>query len=332
MLIFYPLKHYELMRIEKYTATDAALWDDIVSKSKNHTFFFFRSYIDYHIDRFIDHSLIIYKKNIPVAVFPATENGSEINSYEGLPFGGLVYVKEVKQILILQLFAGIVKYYYDLGFVKILYKVIPSYYHNLLTQEDLYALFILQSSLSRRDTSFVIDMKENTDINTRKNRNLKKSQNLNLEIKISDNFDRFWNEVLTPMLMLKYNKLPVHSLDEIKKLAISNPGRIEQHSVFLGDKIIAGTTIFINENVIHSQYIAANEDGYDVCALDFLFSHLIKEVYPDCKYFSFGISNENQGRNLNVGMVEWKEGFGARTWVHDFYTIETDKFYLLEQF
>jgi hypothetical protein len=320
------------MRIEKYAANDASLWDDIVLKSKNQTFFFFRSYIDYHNDRFIDHSVIIYKKNIPVAVFPATENGREINSHEGLPFGGLLYVQDVKQILVLQLFAGIVKYYYDLGFVKILYKVIPSYYHNLLTQEDLYALFLLQSSLSRRDTSFVIDMKESSKINTRKNRNLKRSENINLEIKTCDIFDRFWNEVLTPMLIFKYNTLPVHSLDEIKKLAISNPGRIEQHSVYIGDEIIAGTTIFINKNVIHSQYIAANEDGYDVCALDFLFSHLIKKVYSNCKYFSFGISNENQGRYLNVGMVEWKEGFGARTWVHDFYTIETDKFYLLEQF
>lgn len=320
------------MRIEKYTANDAALWDDIVSKSKNHTFFFFRSYLDYHIDRFIDHSLIIYKKNIPVAVFPAIENGSEINSYEGLPFGGLLYVQDVKQILILQLFAGIVKYYYDLGFVKILYKVIPSYYHNLLTQEDLYALFILQSSLSRRDTSFVIDMNESANINTRKNRNLKKSEGLNLEIKINDNFDKFWNEVLTPMLILKYNKQPVHSLDEIKKLSINNPGKIEQHCVYLDGQIIAGTTIFINKNVIHSQYIAANEEGYDICALDYLFFHLIKKVYPNYRYFSFGISNEDEGRHLNVGMVEWKEGFGARTWVHDFYTIETDKFYLLEQF
>ena len=332
MLIFYPLKHCELMRIEKYTATDAALWDDIVLKSKNHTFFFFRSYIDYHVDRFFDHSLIIYKKDIPVAVFPAIENGNEINSYKGLTFGGLLYVKELKQVAILQLFAALVKYYHNLGFVKILYKAIPTYYHNLLAQEDLYALFILQSSLSRRDTSFVMDMKNKSQINNRKNRNLKKAKSFNLEIKLNDRFDSFWRDVLIPMLILKYNKEPVHSLDEITKLYINNPGKIEQHSVYLGDEIIAGTTVFINKHVIHAQYISATEQGYNVCALDFLFSHLIKNVYPDCKYFSFGISNENEGRHLNIGMVEWKEGFGARTWVHDFYTIETDKFYLLEQF
>lgn len=320
------------MNFIRYNSKDAVLWDEIVLKSKNHTFFFFRNYIDYHLDRFVDHSLIIYKKDIPVAVFPATEIGNEINSYEGLPYGGLLYSQDLKQIDILQLFAKLVKYYHDLGFVRILYKAIPTYFHNFLAQEDLYAVFLLQSSLSRRDTSFVINMENNPDINNMKSRNIKKGFNLQLEIKINDYFDQFWNEVLTPMLALKYNKKPVHSLDEITHLSHNNPGRIEQHCVYLDGKIIAGTTIFINNYVIHAQYIAANEEGYNICALDYLFFHLIKNVYSSCKYFSFGIANENEGYFLNVGMVAWKEGFGARSWVHDFYMIETDKYYLLEKF
>lgn len=320
------------MIIVRYDSKESNLWDEIVLNSKNHTFYFFRNYIDYHLDCFVDHSLIIYKKDIPVAVFPATEMGNEINSYEGLPYGGLLYSQDLKQIDILQLFAKLVKYYHDLGFVKILYKAIPTYFHNLLAQEDLYAMFILQSSLSRRDTSFVIDMKNTPNINTRKNRNIKKGFSLNLEIKLNDCFDQFWNEVLTPMLDLKYNKMPVHCLEQITHLSHNNPGRIEQHCVYLDGKIIAGTTIFINKQVIHAQYIAANEEGYNVCALDYLFFHLIKKVYSSCKYFSFGISNDNEGQFLNVGMVEWKEGFGARTWVHDFYIINTDKYHILEKF
>ena len=320
------------MRIEKYKSIDAKIWDDVVLKSKNHTFYFFRSYLDYHIDRFLDHSLIIYYKDIPVAVFPASERNTEIDSYEGLPFGGLLYVDNLKQVDILKLFGKIVRYYHDLGFEKILYKVIPSYYHHLLAQEDLYALFILKSSLFRRDTGFVIEMNNVSKISNRKSRNLRRSVSLNLEIKLNDHYDRFWNEILHPLLISKYNKLPVHSLDEITNLSNNNPGRIEQHSVYLDGEIIAGTTIFINNNVVHSQYIAANEIGHNSCALDFLFYHLINEVYPDCKYFSFGISNENEGRLLNVGLTEWKEGFGARTWVHDFYTINTANYILLDKY
>jgi hypothetical protein len=320
------------MRIEKYSFSDARIWDDVVLKSKNHTFYFFRSYLDYHIDRFVDHSLIIYHKDIPVAVFPATERKTEIDSYEGLPFGGLLYVDNLKQVDILKLFCKIVKYYHDLGFEKISYKVIPSYYHYLLAQEDLYALFILKSCLLRRDTGFVIEMNNVSKMSSRKNRNLKKSVSLNLEIKLNDHYDSFWNEILHPLLNSKYDKHPVHSLDEIVKLSLNNPGRIEQHSVYLGGQIIAGTTIFINNNVVHSQYIAANELGHNTCALDFLFFHLINKVYKNCKYFSFGISNENEGRFLNVGLTEWKEGFGARTWVHDFYTINTANYILLDKY
>lgn len=39
------------------------------------------------------------------------------------------------------------------------------------------------------------------------------------------------------------------------------------------------------------------------------------------KYFDFGISNENNGRFLNRGLIAQKEGFGARTIVHDFYEL-----------
>ena len=38
--------------------------------------------------------------------------------------------------------------------------------------------------------------------------------------------------------------------------------------------------------------------------------------------FDFGISNENNGKNINEGLNYWKEGFGARTITQDFYEID----------
>jgi hypothetical protein len=52
-----------------------------------------------------------------------------------------------------------------------------------------------------------------------------------------------------------------------------------------------------------------------------LFYHLIKTVFSEKKYFDFGISNENEGKQINAGLQFWKEGFGARTIVQDFYSI-----------
>ena len=45
----------------------------------------------------------------------------------------------------------------------------------------------------------------------------------------------------------------------------------------------------------------------------------MRVLYADRRYFSFGISTEQAGQYLNEGLIAQKEGFGARTVVHDFY-------------
>ncbi len=49
-------------------------------------------------------------------------------------------------------------------------------------------------------------------------------------------------------------------------------------------------------------------------------------VFKNKRYFSFGISNENQGQQINQGLLKWKESFGARTIVHDFYKVSTKNY------
>jgi hypothetical protein len=44
-------------------------------------------------------------------------------------------------------------------------------------------------------------------------------------------------------------------------------------------------------------------------------------VYRHKKYFSFGISTEEQGQYLNEGLIRNKESYGARAVVHDFYEL-----------
>ena len=85
---------------------------------------------------------------------------------------------------------------------------------------------------------------------------------------------------------------------------------------------MAGTVLFITPDVVHAQYISGIEEGRNNGALDFLFDFVIKK-YATVKYFDFGICNENAGRDLNFGLLDWKEGFGGRTFCHNFYEIET---------
>jgi hypothetical protein len=94
--------------------------------------------------------------------------------------------------------------------------------------------------------------------------------------------------------------------------------------------LVAGTTIFESELVAHSQYISGNSIKNELGSLDFLHNTLISYTFKDKKYFDFGISNENQGKNINEGLLYWKESFGARTIVQNFYEIETKNYKLLE--
>jgi hypothetical protein len=56
---------------------------------------------------------------------------------------------------------------------------------------------------------------------------------------------------------------------------------------------------------------------------------LITTIYNDKVYFDFGISNENEGKNINLGLLNWKQSFGASPIVHDFYEIDTANHQLL---
>jgi hypothetical protein len=58
--------------------------------------------------------------------------------------------------------------------------------------------------------------------------------------------------------------------------------------------------------------------------LDFINHKLIDEVFSERKYYSFGISTENQGRVLNSGLIQQKEMMGGRGISINFYSISLD--------
>ncbi len=65
-------------------------WDNFIDKSKNGTFLFQRDFLEYHKDQYEDYSILFYKDNDVVAVFPANKINSSIYSHQGLTYGGLI--------------------------------------------------------------------------------------------------------------------------------------------------------------------------------------------------------------------------------------------------
>ena len=75
-----------MISICRYTQDKHAQWDDFVKVSKNGTFLFLRAYMDYHSDRFHDHSLMFHnEKGKLIAVLPANIKTASLRLP---PYGG----------------------------------------------------------------------------------------------------------------------------------------------------------------------------------------------------------------------------------------------------
>lgn len=133
------------LTVLKYNPSFREDWNDFISKSRNGTFLFHRNYMDYHSDRFSDHSLMVFKSRILVAVFPGNERDDVFYSHEGLTYGGLILSQMLGVKDILEIFTLINDFLKTEGFKEVLYKPVPYIYHRSPAQEDLYVLYKLKA-------------------------------------------------------------------------------------------------------------------------------------------------------------------------------------------
>lgn len=306
-----------MIEIKKYTANDAQEWDAIVEKSRNGTFMHYRSYMDYHSDRFQDFSLMVLRLGRLIGVFPATVTSKIINSHGGLTFGGLISLADLCANEALEVFEKIGTYYRGQGIGAISIKIIPYTFHRYPCQEDLYALFRVGAKLIRRDASSVIALGEEFKYSKGRKWSINKARKAGVCIKKTTDPVRF-HELLSDVLK-KFDVIPTHSLAELSLLMSRFPKNISLYEAEISGDMLAGAIVYDFGDVVHTQYLATSEMGREIGALDFLLANLIENIYPMRKYFSFGISTEQHGKILNGGLIAQKEGFGARMVVHDFY-------------
>jgi hypothetical protein len=190
-------------------------------------------------------------------------------------------------------------------------------------------LFILKAELQKKETLSALEQSKKIKFSRDRINGIRRGEKHQLKVKEVNEFDAFWNEILTQNLKKKHGAKPVHSLEEIQKLKLRFPKQIRQFNVYYKSKLVAGTTIFESKQVAHCQYISADEDKNTLGSLDFLHHHLITKVFKDKEFYDFGSSNEANGRHINEGLQYWKEGFGARTIIHEFFSLKTKNGYLL---
>lgn len=295
-------------------------WDDFIVQAKNGVFLFQRDYMEYHADRFRDHSLLFFADEKLLGVLPANLTKEGLVSHGGLTFGGVVTNTRMRAGTMLEIFAALCAHLSAQSIDRLLYKPVPSIYHEVPAEEDLYALFRQNAQLVRRDLSTTVRQSARPGLTKGRKWSLKQGRSHALEVRQSADYNTFM-EIETEVLQTKHGKLPVHSAAEIVLLAGRFPENIKLFAAFKDGVMLAGVIIYESRNVAHAQYIATSDQGKQLAALDVILDFLISEYYATKRYFDFGISTEADGRYLNAGLSEHKESFGGRAVVYDTYEL-----------
>jgi hypothetical protein len=223
----------------------------------------------------------------------------------------------------LEVFDASCEHFQTAGFSTLVYKTMPFLYHRVPAEEDRYALFLCGARLIRRGVMTVTDARSRPPFQERRRRGAKKAAQNGLVVRQSDDWTGYW-DVLTRLLLATYQCAPVHTLEEIQMLRKRFPTNIKLFAALEGDTIVGGAVIHETDRVARAQYIATSERGQALGALDLLFTELLGGEYNEKPYFDFGTSDEEDGRHVNGGLIDQKEGYGARVVAHDHYEMQLD--------
>jgi hypothetical protein len=310
-----------MLRVTPYAPDHKKVWDEFVIRSKNGVFLFHRDYLEYHADRFTDASLLIHDDAALVALLPGNVRGRTYVSHGGLTYGGFVTDERMRAATMLNVFGAVLPHLRERGLDEMVYKPLPHIYHAMPAEEDLYALFRCSATLLRRDVATTIAGHARAPYTKGRKYCLSKGRKSGLSIEQSTDFGTFM--VLEAQnLLARHGATPVHSAAELALLASRFPDNIKLFVAASNGEIMAGTVIYETPRVAHAQYIASSEAGREMCALDVLFDWLGRDVYREKPFFDFGISTEEHGRYLNVGLSENKESYGGRATVYDWYRLD----------
>lgn len=307
-----------MISLKRYDSNDKIIWDNFINLSRINTFLFKRDFIEYHSDRFEDFSILIYRKEKLEAVIPGNVRGNVFYSHQGLTYGGLVTSSKITATDVLTIFDELSSFLKENNISEVYYKPTPLIYHKQPMQEDVYAMYRLNASKISCTLSSTIFNQNKIPFTESRKSGIRKAQKSNVIVDISDDFKSFW-DILNYNLTQNHGVKPVHTLEEIVKLKNLFPENIKLVSATIDGKMIAGTVLFVMDNLIHVQYISASEQGKQSGGLDLLFDGVINSLYSSFSVIDFGHSNEDNGNYLNERLIFQKEGFGGRGVVYEIY-------------
>lgn len=308
-----------MIKAELYTEEKKQIWDDFIRNSKNGIFMFYRNFMEYHKDRFIDNSLLFYDEDKLIAVMPASLKDGVLSSHGGLTYGGFITNNDMKQHHMNDCFTALKEYAVQNGIKEIIYKHIPHIFHKQPAEEDLYSLYYNNAEILKVEAATVIDLHQPLKMPKGRKAQVGRARREGVIIKETDDFESFIQ--LENQVLERHEAKAVHTSSELHLLHNFFPDNIKLFAAYYQEKMIAGTVLFIYDNALHTQYLGASELAREIGALDLTIATVIENYKDSKKWLDFGISTEDSGHYLNEGLISQKEGFGGRTNIYQTWKI-----------
>lgn len=325
------------LTVQYYDSSMEEKWDDFVlNKSMNGTFLQTRRFINYHPEgRFTDRSLVVLKGTELMATILACEVMDEgkrtFFAHKGTTFGGITLCDKVYSASsVNELMEQVHAFLKEEGFEKIYLKMVPGAYQKNNT--DLLDYFLCKNGYTcYNELNYYMHLDRYREdviaqFSSSKRRDYRYSLKNNLQFRHLQSREEIaaFYEVLK-LNLAKLGLHAVHTLEDLYDLKFNRfEDKIQFYGVYLEDKMIAGSMIFVFDGrIFHTQYLSSDEQYLKLFPMDFLIGNLIQTaVDQKMELFSFGICTEDQGRYLNLGLSRFKEGFGTEFCINRSYEIE----------
>lgn len=296
--------------IAPYQPDEAAQWDRCVCESQSACLLFYRSYMDYHADRFADASLTARLDDRLVGVFPASAGKDGVCSHGGLTFGGWQFVPALPVEIRRQIHAATLDHYRQRGHVKLVIRVMPRFFLDVSGADERDSTGMTEAHTL---TGAAVDLSLPEKLGVKRRPRAAKSL-LHHEF-MPSTVEEFW-PLLMEVLAARHGVTPTHSLEEINFLQKRLPGQIFTFKATQGQRLLAGAILYLSRDVAHVQYMATSPEGRDTHALDGLLVWLMRAYAGRLRWLSMGTSNERDGQ-INQGLLDYKLSFGAMPFEHD---------------
>ena len=220
-------------------------------------------------------------------------------------------------------FDSVMSYLKQAGFKSVVYKPVPHMYFTQMAEEDRFSLFQRGATIKTIDASTVVNLSNSLKMPKGRKAQISRASREGVCVKAlesAESYDAFMtleNDVLSK----RHNTTAVHSSDEISMLHKNFPNNIHLFGAFKDGSLMAGTVVYEYENLVHTQYMAANDEARQIGALDLVVATVMEHYSHTKKWFDFGISSEH-GSLLNEGLISFKEGFGGRTAIYETWELE----------